>query len=545
MSDRRRRLLIGGGIALLLVSLTIARIVVVGNLDDQGWLLTYVDLADRILAGGEPHITDVSPVYLWLVVALRFIGASVVAIRGLQIAMLTLAALFCALAASRLAGWVAAIATAILILGNRAALVVSAELDPKALIFVLTSAALWLLLRRSHVLAGLLLGLAAATHPYGYALLILALVWSRSRRLLVAAGIPIVAVVALSPVESHASAQFYEGNNPLATGCAGATPRVVTELQAQRRDVSPDAAYRTIAELAGGDPSRYWRGKALAFMRDSPGVALRRFGTKALLTVHHFDVYDLITAQRRNMQLARYPAVGFGVAVVLALAALILHRPRRELMPAALFALALVVLLTIFVVSARQRNVLLVPLAVLGGVGVADIIALARARIEQALLAFGAVLIAAALLGIESAPMHEYDHMWRSTLRLPVDPESPPRLFDEAVALGRAGRWTEADAVLAAVGDYRPMRQAAAVSSVAYYRARAALAMGRPASAFIDRAMVEAPGDPHVLALRAAASMDHQAARRLDDLHDPITRDRALRHAFGTIRGSGSSGAGR
>ncbi|HEY0370950.1 MAG TPA: hypothetical protein VGD79_03060, partial [Thermoanaerobaculia bacterium] len=88
-------------------------------------------------------------------------------------------------------------------------------------------------------------------------------------------------------------------------------------------------------------------------------------------------------------------------------------------------------------------------------------------------------------------------------------------------------------------------RQSAAVSSVAYYRARAALALGHPADALIERASREAPGDPNVLGLRAAQTMDHAAARLLDELHDPLTRDRALRHGFGTLRASGSSGAGR
>ena len=546
MTDRRRRILLGAGIAFVLIVLTGARVLLVDRLADQGWLQTYVDPADRILEGRAPHVADVSPVYLGLVVVSRFLGMSVEAIRAMQIAMLTLAALFCALAAKRLSGWIAAITTAVLILGNRAALVVCSELDPKALIFLLTSAALWSFLRGWNVAAGILFGLAAATHPYGYVLLLIALVWSRSWRLGVAAAIPIVAVIALSPVETHSGTQFYEGNNALATGCAGVTPRIVNELQAQRRWASPDPAYRFIAERAGANPKRYWRDKAFAFIREYPLAAVRRFATKALLTIHHFDVYDVVTAQRRGHQLARFPAITFGVSFVLAIAALVLCAKRRELVPIALFAIALLALLTIFVVSARQRNVLLAPLAILGGIGVAEIVALARSRMEHALLAFGAVLIATALLGIESAPMREYDYMWRRALHLPVDPLSPPHLFDQAIALERAGRWRDADVVLSLLGEYRPMRQSAAISSVAYYRARAAIAMGRSPDAFLERAYAEAPGDPHVLALRAATVMDHQAARLLDELHDPVTRDRALRHAFGTARRSGSSsGAGR
>lgn len=511
------------------------------HLGDPGYLLTYVDLADRILSGAHPPIADVSPVYLGLMVALRFLHASVAMIRTLQLVMLIGAATCCAFAAKRLGGNLAAIATAILILGNRAAWVVCAELDPKALIFLLTSAALLALVRRWQIAAGICLGLAATTHPYGYVLLLIAVVVTRSWRALAAAAIPIVAVIAFSPVASHSSAQFYEGNNALATGCAGVTPRVVTELQTRRRDASPDPAYRLIA---GGDATM-WRDKALAFIREFPGIAMKRFATKALLTIHHFDVHDVVTAQRRSLFLSRVPAIGFGVAFVLAVAAMILSTKRRELLLPALFAIAMIVLLTLFVVSARQRNVLLAPLAILGGVGVTELVALFRRRLEHGLLAFGAILITAMLLGIETNAMREYDHMWRTALRRPVDARSPATLFDRALNLACAGRWGDADAILATLDGYRPMRQSAAVSSVAYYRARAALALGRDAGALIEQASREAPGDPNVLALRAAQTMDPAAARLLDELHDPLTRDRALRHGFGTLRASGSSGAGR
>jgi hypothetical protein len=359
-----------------------------------------------------------------------------------------------------------------------------------------------------------------------------------------AAALPIAAVLAFSPVETHSGTQFYEGNNALATGCGGVMPRVVGQLQTRFRHASPDPVYRLIAERAGADPKRYWRDQALAFIREYPWVAIRRFGAKALLTVHHFDVYDIVTAQRRGVQLAHDPAIPFGVAFVLACCALVLRGTRRDLLPFAFFALGIVGMLTIFVVSARQRNVLLVPLAILGGVGVAELVALGRKRIEHGLVAFGAVLIAVALLGVETTRMREYDHMWRRALHLPVDPDGPAALFDRALELERGGQWVDADAILASIGGYRPMRQTAAVSSVADYRARAAIALGRPVREFIERARTEAPGDPYVLALRAAGN-DDRASRLLEELHDPFTRARAKRHAFGTGGGGGSSGAGR
>lgn len=508
------------------IAVTWGRIALIDSLRDQGFLLTYVDLADRILGTKHPAIVDVSPVYLGLVIAWRKFGLALQTIRAIQIAMTSVAVFFCALAAKRLGGWTAAIATAILLFGNRALLVVTAELDPKALILLLTSAALAAIVFKRHALAGALLGLSAVTHPYGFLVLFVALIGAliaarRSAwRVAITAAIPIVFVMFASPVEKHAGSQLYEGNNPLASGCGGVAPRVVLDLQRQLRFASPDPVYRLIAERAGADPGRYWRDKSLAFVRTYPRAALRLFAQKALLTIHHFDVYDVLTARHRARELARYPAIPSGVAFVLAVAALVLRGDRRQLFTLAAIALILMIALTVFVVSARQRNVLLAPLAILAGAGASTIITLARTKLERALLLLGATLIATALLGIETQPMREYDYLERVALHLPIDPLSAPALFDRAIALQRLGRLPESDQLLASISDYHPYRQTAAVSSVSYYRARATT---NP-SPFIVRALAESPGDPHILALANDRAT-------LERLHDPLTVEEAMQSA--------------
>ena len=96
--------------------------------------------------------------------------------------------------------------------------------------------------------------------------------------------------------------------------------------------------------------------------------------------------------------------------------------------------------------------------------------------------------------------------------------------FDAAIALERAGRWGEADALLQQleIEGCRPMRENRAVSSIAYYRALAAAHLGRDPRPFLERAEREAPGNEHVLAMRGDR-------KRLFELHDPITAERALR----------------
>lgn len=589
----RKRALVWLSVFAALALITWARIWLLDHLRDHGFFAKYIAFADQILAGNIPRnrIGDVSPAYLWLTVGLRAIGWGLEAIRNLQLVMITAGALFCALAAKRFGGWVAAIAAAVLILGNRAALIIGAELEPEALIFIINAAAILAVVRKKWWLSGLLIGLSATARPTAMLTLILIGCWVvlESRRAIVpfvAAGLaPIALVVAVNAaVTGHTfimqpGSGFFEANNPLATGCAGVYPRIVEDIQSTSSE--PDyghVVYRIIAARATGQPldaklsNRFWSSKALAFIWNYPVASMELFGWKAVLAVHHYDIYDLFTTKRKSLELARFPAIPFGVAFVLALAALLFRRERRELLPVIVFAVSSLVALIGFNVSARQRNALLAPLAVLGGIGVAEIVALARARDERALYAFAGVMIAIPLLGIEGAPMREDAYNWASQLRAtsmraeavrtrnvdlaaaasildttstPLVPapilaraalaiatrsQSPPHLFDAAIALQKAGAWRESEAVLATIDDYRPRRENRAVSSVAYYRARAAIHLRAPRTVvddFLRLAEREAPGDPHVLALLAVTSKPESRAM-LDKLYDPFTRDQAL-----------------
>lgn len=599
------------GLALALA--TWGRILIVRGLVDQGWFTKYFELAGRFLDGRTPvdRLGDVSAAYFWAIVALRTLGSGVTVIRELQIAGVTVAALLCALAAKRLGGWVAAVATAVLILGNRAALVISTELEPEVLILIVNSAAIlavvvWMRAPRVSVAAaaGLLLGLSTTARPVALGIVILITVWMAfsSRRsaaaLIGTALVPILLLVGVnwsltgSGFIMQPGSQFYDGNNPLATGAAGVLPRIVADIE--RTFDEPDylhVAYRIVAAGATGegiDPyvsNRYWSDKAIAFIRTYPGRALELFGWKAVHSIHNYDIYDLLTTKMKGVELRRYPAIPFGLIFALAVVALSLHRPLRDLLPLGLFAAATLAALIVFNVSARQRNALLAPLAVVGGVGTSAVVRLARARSDRALIAFGAVIVITPLLGINGAPVRENDYVWlslvrseslesrakeamrrgdragatdlaalasiyrpaypslvsgaalrRTALRLAAGTESPQQLYDAAVALERVGAWREAETILAAIDDYRPLRENRSVSSVAWYRARAALRLGQP-RAIVDellgRAAREAPGDPHVLALRAVLG-DGESAVILDRLHDPFTRDFALASAYAT-----------
>lgn len=578
---RRHALLLAAFAALALI--TWLRIHLIDTLPDQGYFAKYLTFADRILGGQIPRgrLGDLSPAYLWTIVLLRRLGCGVRGIRDIQISLLSIAAGLCGVAAARIAGAWAGIAAAVLVLLNRAALIAATELEPETLIVFVLAMALaalvaWERDRRAEPLAiaGLFLGIAVTGRPVAALALILVSIWLFVRGrgglapFLIAAAVPIAIVLAVNgSLTGHVSIMepgtgLYDGNNALATGCAGVLPRIVADLDAASTE--PDylhVAYRIVAARANAsEGNRYWSRKSLAWMRTYPGAAGRLFAWKALLSIHSYDVFDLATMWRKSTLLPLWPFVPFGALIALTTAALLLQRRPAPLAPLLIFALATIAALIVFNVSARQRDALLPPLAILAAIGIAEIL---RCRGARLVMACGAVLAITLLLGINGPPQREDAYAWWASMQAeraaaagrrdiasvlrtasppPVDAHSlraaamqatassDELRFDAAIALEKANAWPEADAVLATLAGYSPRRDNRAVSSVAYYRARAARHLGRDPRPLLDRAERDAPGDPDVLAARAVAG-DAVSEQRLDLLHDPFTRDYALARA--------------
>ena len=552
---RRDRLLYIGGLLIIIV-LTVARIRMVNSLPDQGYFGKYSITADQILSGHIPRerLLDFSPLYLWFVVALR---ALAIDFRSLQIVLVSVAAVLVAIAARRF-GNIAMITAPLLLLGSRGALVCATDLEPETLILLFNAAALAALARPSPgasrhplpaargegshaetlrpakrgeggrrpdegrvftLLAGVFLGLSATCRPVAILAAIALAIVCRSWRIVAGAAAPILIMLMVNfsltrdVTLMDPGTVFYEGMNPSAAGYEGVQPRIVNDLERQSRD--PDflhVAYRIVAARALGHPvtraesNRYWTGKAIAFARAYPMAALRLTVHKVYFALHSYDAYDLVTMARKNFLLARYPFIPFAVMIALALTAMLLRA--RGIAPLVVMSAAFAIPLIVFYVTARQRNALLPSLAVLAAGGLAELV-----RRKHVVAAAAAVIIAV-LLTIDGNAQKEDAAGWLGVRNN----------FDEAIALERAGRWGEADALLQQLEaeGYQPIRENRAVSSIAYYRALAAAHLGRDPHLLIDRAAAEAPGNEHVLALRGDR-------KQLFELHDPITAERALR----------------
>ncbi len=279
------------------------------------------------------------------------------------------------------------------------------------------------------------------------------------------------------------------------------------------------------------------------------------------------------SAKRRTLG----PPSGGGLADVSSVAI-----SREILTPIVIVILGNAVSLAAFYVTARGRNALLPGLSLLAGIGIALLVDIARRDRRRALVVLLLILASTLILGLDGDAQREDRYGWsasfhagaaqsaaqaataRGALRdaavfraiaatwRPADwnavdrpllaavalkelgeEASPERRFDLALALQKGGDWSSSATVLDALSaaGYRPRRENRAVSSVAFYRARAALRLGSAALARQHLAVAarEAPGDPYVLALRTIVEPQPSATRReLDELHDPFTASLAI-----------------
>ena len=604
-----QRTALPAALALLAVAaVTVWRIVLLARLPDQGFFAKYLFFADRLLAGEVPasRLGDLSPGYFWVVVAFRGLGLEYPQIRAVQVILVSIGITAVAWMLWRRSGAFAAIAAAVLLFLNRAALLNASELEPESMVFLwislLIACAAWPTDKGVHLAgaAGLAAGLAVITRPSNLLVAVVAAIWialelaPQRRRALLTYGlafvIPVGAVLLANAaltgqwILMNPGTVFYEGMNPAASGYSAVAPRVVTDLETCLRE--PDAlhaSYRIISGRSLGIESaeprasnRFWTQRAFRWAADFPAAAAAVTTRKAAGAVHSFDAWDLSTIERKDRLLGHVGWIPFGFVFLLALIALLL-RPERFTVFLAALALCGILVMTVFYVSARQRNALLPPAGVLAGLGVAAIsLRFQSGRRVEAIALLGAVLVAGALLTLPSNAARENRYLWSARfesdellrraalagsegrsdesralrslaatwnpdLAHPADAPRliglasemleagapPERQFDLARALLGAGRPVEAEAILAMLDPlgYVPVRESSGTGSVSLLRARAALARNDSDAAreFTRRALDESPGDPVALAMAGATHASRDAASQLERLHDPFT----------------------
>lgn len=588
------------GRAALVFTATIAgavQLLIVSSLRDQGHFAKYTWFADEILAGRAhtERIGDLSPGYLGFILVTRMLGFEYEATRGVQIGMIAVAAILCAFAAIRFVPRKFAWVVLLVLLGSRGVLLNATELEPETLILLLNAAAIFFLARENPstaetIAGGVALGLSAVTRPVALMWIVLTVIAFAARRdwrrraflVAVASLLPIAAVVATNWKLSRTLAimdpgtVFYEGWNPLASGYAGVQPRIVNDLE--RTIEEPDAlhvTYRLVAsrdrrrELSREQSNEFWRGKAIAFIKDHPFAAAELGARKLWFTAHAHDAHDLITMWRKEREL-RVPFITFSVALLLALFGLM-----RLPLPFAVRAFLVANLISyggallLFYVTIRQRNALYPLLAFGAACGVAALVASWRSQPRTSTLLVVLLLVSAATLHLPNGWTSEESHGWKGrseveklTQAAAREPQRAPlamalaatfdgdrarrvprellhraaveRLrraesnsdhFDAALAFLRSGDADAADTIIRTLdrNGFAPHRETRAVSSLAYYRAIIALRRGNSAAAeLISKAVEGAPGDADVLALQAAFN-PRSPVSRAGAYHDRFT----------------------
>lgn len=388
----------------------------------------YLALAQRVLSGDlalGPGLYFVSPLYIYFAAAILAVTDSVTWIRLTQIVLGTAAVGLVGWTAREWAGlraaWcAAALAAATGLFTFYESLLLQAAIDPflTALALAALAAALtrpgwaWFLaagaafaiqsLNRPNVLVaacGLMALLLVTKRPRGAAAMVAGL-------LLALAPVTIrngVVAGEWSPLASHGGLNFYIGNNPAADGTYVMVPGITPSIAGQHQDA------RRVAEQAAGQPlddagvSAHFQGRAVEWMRTSPGAAamlfLRKLGyvfNSAHLSLNYsypFYAYDAGTLLGA-MAVGPWLLIPLGLTGIAVLAG---TPDRRAFLVWAAFVPLYAVAVAVFFVSERYRLPLLVPLCIGGG---AALDALYRAAASRAWRKAGTLLGLIVIAGV-------------------------------------------------------------------------------------------------------------------------------------------------
>ncbi|MBN1670417.1 MAG: tetratricopeptide repeat protein [Kiritimatiellae bacterium] len=429
----------------------------------------YDDWARRI-AAGEWLGGDVfyqAPLYpYFLGVVYAVFGRSLFLVRALQSLLGAASCVLIALAGERFFSRRAGLTAGWLLAFYAPAVFFDGVVQKAALGLFLTSAVLFLAARAVErpgklalFLPGLALGLLALTRENALAFVPLVALWPWFRlrerparfrlRLIVffAAGLALVLLpVAWRNVRvggefhittSQFGPNFYIGNNEQADGMYVPLREGRGSPEFERADATELAEAALGRTLTPREVSRYWTGKALAFMRSQPGRWLTLMGRKLLLTWNAAEVADaenLETYRRWSWLLAALSRVfHFGVLAPLAAAGLVLTLGQwRRLW--LLYGLLLVTTagVALFFVFARYRFPLVPVLVLFAGAGLPALWHAARRRHSRAVaLPIGMACVVAVVANLPLLAQHGKTSsalMW----------------YDIGSTLGRDGRHAEA-----------------------------------------------------------------------------------------------------
>lgn len=248
---------------------------------------------------------------------------------------------------------------------------------------------------------GAILGLLALTRENALLLIPVLLVWMimrnrpYSRRTIatwvllfcVGLAIPLGPVMVRNAVvggewaltTSQAGSNFYIGNNPAATGIYEPLRTGRSDTPQEREDATRLAEAASGRALTPGEVSRYWFGRAWAFIRDEPVKWMALLWRKCLLLVNAHEVpdaEDIYIYSESSPLLRSLLFVGhYGILIPLAVAGMALSWRRvAGIRVVHLLVATLSLAIVAFFVFARYRHVLAPPLILFAAIGIIEIV---------------------------------------------------------------------------------------------------------------------------------------------------------------------------
>ncbi len=279
------------------------------------------------------------------------------------------------------------------------------------------------------ILCGVALGMASITRPNILLFVAIVFVWlvvrwvhrrsaDRRRTLLLwimATALPILPVAVYNTVQAgepvligaYGGINLYIGNHPEADGVSPRLPNTRRDWWGGKEDTESLAEADVGRELSEAELSSYWRNRALREIAERPGHFLTLLGKKVVLLMggyelsNNFDLY-YFAYQSRLMQVLLYkgpPYLPWGLIFPLALAGLVwVRRWNQPRFVGALFLMAYLPSILLFLVAARYRLPLVPVLIVFAAHGVATLIWHRKALAPRRLLVGVLVLIAVSVV---------------------------------------------------------------------------------------------------------------------------------------------------
>lgn len=369
--------------------------------------LEYLLWAQHLAAGNFdwPQNPPHGPAYPFFLAGLLAAGhGSLMFARMAQAVMGAATCCLAGLTGARLFGARAGIVTAALLAVYAPLIWLDVSIGSEGLLMFLLAAALWSAVgKRSPILTGALIGLAALARPTALLFLPL-LVWIGKRRAaMVAAAIAVIIPVTIAnwnashafiPIQAFGGMNVYLGDSPLRDGTASARPGGEWE--------------RLEAE---GDDKHFTR-KTVSEIREHPGAFVRLLLKKTLLTFQNEEVRDTHSFYffRELVPVLRW-LPGFTILFAFAVAGAVTAdwRSRNVRIVAIYTALAAATCIAL-VVGARYRIPLALGLALFGG-----LVAVQQSRRRLAIGVAAGVIAAICTRMVAVPATHNFSEEWALT----------------------------------------------------------------------------------------------------------------------------------